>query len=417
MEKQEEKQIIKEINEELDKNFVRRKKECELLEESYRRISESLEVNALNQFVDDKTGEVLKNNYTNKSLNVERCATILTYENNRLIDANFCRDRLCPMCNWRRGMKAFMQMNEVMEVIENDYQFLFLTLTVPNCSGAELNKTIDDLLKSFKKLTNYKKFKVATKGYFRALEITHDTEPKITTKMYYGKKHKFYQKNGWTIGDPNPTFDTYHPHFHVILAMDKKYFTNGDYITQAEFRNMWQRATKNPNITQVYITKIRSDEEYDNKKALQNSSAKEVEEVTKNNLNSIKCRKAVTEVTKYTVKCCDFLISDDEELTDRTVKTLSEALKGRRLMAWAGIFEEVRNQLGLEDIEDEAADLVGADEEAKEGTGIRTVWMWGKAKKKYILIEVTKPEPQDLQKVDVSDTSSKIPPPGGVSKK
>lgn len=415
MDEQKEKQIIKEINEELDRNFVRRKKECELLEESYRRISEDFEVNELNQFFDEETGEVFKNNYEKKSENVERCATILTYENNRLIDANFCRDRLCPMCNWRRGMKAFTQMNEVMKVIENDYQFLFLTLTVPNCSGTELNKTIDNLLKSFKKLTNYKKFKVATKGYFRALEITHDIEPKITTKMYYGKKHKFYKRNGWTIGDPNPTYDTYHPHFHIILAMDKKYFTNGDYIKQAEFREMWQRATKNPNITQVYITKIRSDEEYENKKALQNSSAKEVTVVNKNDINSISCRKAVTEVTKYTVKCGDFLVEDDEEMTDRTVKTLSEALKGRRLMAWAGIFEEVRNQLGLEDVEDEGADLVGADEEATEKTGIRTVWMWGKTKKKYILIEVTKPEPQEMKKVVVSDTSSKNhPPPEGT---
>lgn len=418
VDEQKEKQIIKEINEELDRNFVRRKKECELLEESYRRISESLEVNALNQFVDDETGEVLKNNYTNKSINVERCATILDFKQingeKKLVDANFCRDRLCPMCNWRRGMRAFTQMSEVMEVIQNDYQFVFLTLTVTNCKGEELNKTIDDLLKSFKKLTNYKKFKKATKGYFRALEITHDVEPTITKKMYY-KRRKHYDKNGYKIGDPNPAYDTYHPHFHIIMAMDKQYFTNGDYITQPEFVEMWRRATKNPNIVSVWISKIKDNETYKKEKGTIKKDDVLKKISTSSELNTISCSKAVTEVTKYSVKCDDFLIKEDEEMTDRTVKILSEALKGRRLMAWAGIFEEIRNQLGLEDIEDESADLVGADEEVNtEETPIYR-YMWSPNKKKYILIEIIPPEFQELKKVNVSDTSSKNhPPPEGT---
>ena len=49
----------------------------------------------------------------------------------KLVKANFCRDRLCPMCNWRRSLKLYSQVSQVMDVLESEgYCFLFLMLAV-----------------------------------------------------------------------------------------------------------------------------------------------------------------------------------------------------------------------------------------------------------------------------------------------
>ena len=74
----------------------------------------------------------------NRSRRVLDCGSFLefkvTEEKAKLQHANFCRDRLCPMCNWRRSLKIFAQVSKVMDALQAEgYQFLFLTLTVRNC--------------------------------------------------------------------------------------------------------------------------------------------------------------------------------------------------------------------------------------------------------------------------------------------
>ena len=82
---------------------------------------------------------------------VSTCGSVLEFgiypDKARLQFANFCKDRLCPMCNWRRSLKLYGQVSAVMDVLEEQgYQFLFLTLTIKNCSASDLPKTIDILL-------------------------------------------------------------------------------------------------------------------------------------------------------------------------------------------------------------------------------------------------------------------------------
>ena len=61
------------------------------------------------------TGEIKKVEVlNNRAEKVENCATWLTYGKTtkaefKLFYANFCRDRLCPMCSWRRSLKIFSQ--------------------------------------------------------------------------------------------------------------------------------------------------------------------------------------------------------------------------------------------------------------------------------------------------------------------
>ncbi len=66
------------------------------------------------------------------------CSTFLEWryyvesKEKKLINANFCKVRLCPMCAWRRSLKTFGQVSKVMDYVEEnyDYKYIFLTLTV-----------------------------------------------------------------------------------------------------------------------------------------------------------------------------------------------------------------------------------------------------------------------------------------------
>lgn len=246
----------------------------------------------------------------------------------KLYNANFCRDRLCPMCSWRRTYKVYAQISQIMNVIENDYVFLFLTLTVPNCSADELAQTIDNIQSGWQSLRHYKRFKTAVKGFFKVLEVTRNTDRS------------------------SPSYNTYHPHFHNILAVSKSYLTSRDYIQHSEWLEMWQRAMKDPTITQVDIRRCKNKQDI-----------REGEQAVKA-LGS-----AVAEVAKYSVKSADFLgkFNKDGFLVapfpadeiDDTVVTLGSALHGRRLTALGGVFDDVAKKLQLDDCEN--GDLIHID--------------------------------------------------------
>lgn len=236
-----------------------------------------------------------------------------------LHEAYFCKDRLCPMCSWRRSIKIFSQICSIMDVIEDKYDFLFLTLTVPNCTGYDLPETIDNLQYGFRRLLQMKKFKNAVKGYFKALEVTI-SKKRFCTAMY-------------------------HPHYHVILAVDKSYFKGNDYVSQAEFLRMWRKAMKNDEITQVDIRKVRpkEDDTHDDNKSY---------------------KAAVAEVAKYTTKSTDYILNSDLRYLDnwflipsaKKVLDLTIAFQDRRLCSFGGCFSDARKNLKLDDCED--GDLV-----------------------------------------------------------
>jgi len=265
--------------------------------------------------------------FNNKSIRVRDCGTFLEFkrfiDDNtlRLNQANFCKVRLCPMCSWRRSLKIYGQVSKIMdEVVKNeDLEFLFLTLTTRNCEGKDLSSTIDNIFDGFRKLTRRKKFKESIKGHFRALEVTHNLN------VY----------SDW--------FDTYHPHLHIILVVNKSYFDNPRrYITQSEWTNMWQKSLKADYIPIVDIRKVK--------------------DVKGNGIE-----KTIAETAKYAVKSDDYLVQDDytgeiiEKLTDDAVFILDRALAHRRLTAFGGILSDYHKLLNLDDMED--GDLVNTDNE------------------------------------------------------
>lgn len=263
----------------------------------------------------------------------------------KLCEANFCRERLCPMCAKRRSLKIFGQVTQIVEHIDTSkYDFVLLTLTVPNVSGDELSNKISQMQKAFNKLIHYKRFKGAVVGYFRALEVTYN----------HNKKSKSY--------------DTYHPHYHIILVVQKDYFTSFAYIKRKEWLSMWQTAMNDFSITQVDVRKVRS-------------------KLDKKIRGVVSIAGAVAEVAKYTLKPSDYIFNNPA-LMDKVVSVLSSALRGRRLVAFGGLFADIRELLGLDDVEN--GDLVHTDnQEIVSGDSLFLVrrWNWLFSKNRYDMYE------------------------------
>ena len=318
---------------------------------------------------------------SNKYYRVLDCSTFLefrltTVNDLKLTNANFCKVRLCPMCSWRRSLKIFGQVSKVMDHVEENYnyRYIFLTLTVKNCYAEDLRDTLDLMTKAFNGMTRRKAFKQAIKGYFRSLEITYNKEMFITDKMYYSKK--YYRDNGFKIGDKNPNYNTYHPHFHMILAVNKNYFTDDrTYLSQEKWTSLWQSCLKVEYTPIVDVRRIKAD---DNKGF----------------------GKAVAETAKYTVKADDFLIRDEkgniqENLTDEVVETLDYALHRKRLTSFGFIFKEIHKKLNLDNAED--GDLTNTDnEELREDlTNIILRYQWNIGIKNYVLVEVSEDDAEE----------------------
>ena len=228
----------------------------------------------------------------------------------KLNSANFCQLRLCPTCSWRRSMKIFAQVSKIMGSIKDDYNFLFLTLTCKNVTASNLDKQIDILISGFKALCVRKQFKSAVRGWCRALEITYN----------------------WQSTE-------FHPHFHVILAVDKDYFTSDHYITQDDFCLMWQSCL---NVDYKPICDIRTFTESEKGKG------KEVAEVAKYcvKVNSIMAN--LSGIASYSQELQDEARRATDGITDEIVFTLDAVLRNRRLIGYGGIFKKKHKELNLD---------------------------------------------------------------------
>lgn len=254
------------------------------------------------------------------ALRARTCSTWLEYfamsgGERQLHHFNACQLRLCPNCTARKAKQTAFRLSKVLNLVVKEHpgtQYIFLTLTVQNCLGNQLSQTIELLLKSFHKLMRNRKVQRAVKGWFRALEITRD-----------------------------PVTDTYHPHFHVILAVEPEYFkrSSGLYIKQSEWVDRWQRSLGVAYKPSVRIQKTKAKQQAGKDAAMA----------------------AATEAAKYATKDSEYI---DTALPIATaaevVKTYTNALRGRRLLGMGGWLKEAASALDLENIED--GDLVHLDD-------------------------------------------------------
>lgn len=264
-----------------------------------------------------KAADYMEKHVTVKTINrFETCRSWMHYLTNlemsvkRLHNTDACGNRFCPICTWATAKKDAIKISVMMDAVKDveDKEYLFLTLTAPSVTGEELRDQIDDFNKGVNRLFKRRNVERVVKGYIRKLEVTTDQEKLITEKLYKRKKD-YYNLRGLKIGDPNPTYNTYHPHMHIIVVVNKSYFKDAKvFISKAEWLEMWRGCMKDNSITQVDARKVSST-------AASNSNA-------------------VLEIAKYSAKGSDLYHSET------VFDTFYTALKRRQLIVYSGIMKD-----------------------------------------------------------------------------
>jgi hypothetical protein len=116
------------------------------------------------------------------------CSHILT-QTGQKVTAKYCDSRICHVCNRIRTAKM---MNGYVTQLQKLGALQFVTLTIPNCNGDDLNDSVSSIIKSFSNIVRVirERKKIAFSG-IRKLEITF-----------------------------NPRTGTFHPHVHALVDSD-----------------------------------------------------------------------------------------------------------------------------------------------------------------------------------------------------
>jgi len=272
---------------------------------------------------------------------VYQCAEVLKFVEQedgtkKLYQSYFCKNKLCPICNWRRSMKYAYQAELVVNEVMKRYpkgRFLFLTLTIKNVSGKELNKTISEIGRGFNRLMKYKKVDKNILGYLRATEVTYSSE-----------------------------HENYHPHLHVLLFVKAGYFKGGKYLTQDEWTKLWAKAMKLDYVPVVDIRSVKAKKQQD-------------------------LKSAIVETAKYPVKPFD-VDTKKEQLTeedkDRVTADLTDGLYRKRQIGFGKLFKDIKAELELDSIEEGSLVKTGAEEKS-ESTGREIIAIWNWERKNYFI--------------------------------
>ncbi len=170
--------------------------------------------------------EIITPSWSNRSVSsagdlairIKNCAQTLTFKQSptglKLHFVKFCRVRCCPICQWRKALVWQAKSLQILPKIISQYpnaNYLFLTLTVKNCSIHNLRRTLDRMQIGWQKLMGLSGYKprISSLGHIKSFEVT--------------------------MGENK----TAHPHCHALLMMPPDYY-QGNYIHHSEIVKMWR---------------------------------------------------------------------------------------------------------------------------------------------------------------------------------
>lgn len=235
----------------------------------------------------------------------KKCGTFLRINTNgQITGANFCKNRLCPLCQWRLSRKVYAQtriMQDIVETLSPNSRYIFLTLTIRNVD--QIEDGINTLQQGFHRFINNRSVKKAIQGYIKTIEITYN------------------QKN-----------NTWHPHIHMVLIVPDEYFSNKSlYLNHDRWVEMWQQAVRSSYKPSVDIRIIKDNAERGS---------------------------AIAEISKYAVKPID-LKQSMTNTTDLYIQLLRSTYK-RRLRSFGGLYKQAAKQTNI-DIDDPVDDCTTDD--------------------------------------------------------
>ena len=220
----------------------------------------------------------------------------------KLRSAHFCRVRHCPVCQWRRSLMWQARFLKALPAIEAEHataRWLFLTLTVRNCTVTDLRRTIQDMNQAWHRLIKRREFDSNTLGWIRTTEVTRGRD------------------------------DSAHPHFHVLMMVRPSYFTH-NYVTQKRWTELWQDCARLDYTPIVHVKAVKP-------------------KLGVGSLDQLPLRRAISETLKYAVKPSD--------MSDDWLIHLTQQVHHLRFIASGGVLKDV-----LREGEEKEEDLLLADD-------------------------------------------------------
>ncbi len=260
--------------------------------------------------------------YTRRAQRVYMCHDTIGTQGGRIVTCWCCDDRLCPLCAARLSRRIAANARIVIEraQAESDIRPYMLTLTQRNCAASELKERITDMLLAWDNITHsLRGNRKYMTGYARTVEIT--------------------------VGRDS----TYHPHIHAIMLMAAD--TPRIMLRARYWADLWQRYMH----TQQYQGDI-----------LPVCDIRPIRPNKRKHLSSIAA--AAAEVAKYTAKSGNIL--SHANAYDHII-AIDQAISGRRLRSYGGIWRTIRAQMKLED----AQSAPEPDARYMANTPIE-VWQW-----------------------------------------
>lgn len=206
-----------------------------------------------------------------------------------------CHCRFCSICAWRDSRRKYSYTMRAMEQLQPlGLHYIFFTVTVRNCIRDDLRPMLDTLMQAVNRMQSTNTWRNRVVGYIRSMETTYNNDK------------------------TSPNYNTYHPHIHYILAVPPDYYDNTAlYLSAAQWRQLWERSARLDYTAQVKIESIKGED----------------------------IKAAVCEVSKYALKLSSVIETGDAEPT----KTIADAVRGRRLVAYGGIYKDIQRQIKASD--------------------------------------------------------------------
>lgn len=221
-------------------------------------------------------------------------------------EAQLCRDRLCPVCNWRLSIKRYAKMSAIMSACYSrrpDACYSLVTLTARTCPYDDLGSYLSQMQTAWQALINQRWAKQCMIGWARAIEAT-----------YSDRMHAL------------------HPHYHMVLITDRR----GDV---RRIVDEWLRQCQKRGL-------------------VADVKAQDISDIKSSDKAGTSFAGAICEVYKYTVKTLDLL-----SMPLGALRGLAVGLAGKRLVSFGGLIKQLAKELDADNLDE--ADEPGDNEPIK----------------------------------------------------
>ena len=176
-----------------------------------------------NELLNFSCGKIANKKWHDTAHKLLECGTFIEYDStdHRITNANFCKQRCCPLCQKRRSLEMYAKVKSNTEQMFG-YNLLHIVLTSENCYGDELSSRISQMIVASRQLFNNTRIKQAFKGVARFIEVTY-----------------------------NELQDNFHPHFHCLVMVKPSYFKSRYYIKNEALSELWSKYMREPCFTHI----------------------------------------------------------------------------------------------------------------------------------------------------------------------